>query len=62
MVVRPSRMFANPDWIFCSVSVSILAVASSNTKILGSRKIDRANDNNCFCPVENAAPPSITLA
>lgn len=45
-------------WINESVSISTLAVASSNTNILFFLKIARARQISCFCPTENTDVPS----
>ena len=47
-------------WIKLSVLVSILDVASSKTKILGSFTIALAKDINCLSPTDNFDPPSPT--
>ncbi len=55
--------FSNSFKPFCrssSVSVSILAVASSKIKILGSAKRTRAKEINCRCPAERVLPRSST--
>ena len=43
-----------------SVSVSTLDVASSSTRMRGSKASARANDSNCFCPTESVEPRSAT--
>ena len=43
-----------------SVSVSMLAVASSNINICGLCTTVRAKLNNCLCPLEKSLPPSLT--
>ena len=45
----------------CSVSVSTLAVASSNKRIGGSFRSARAIERRCFSPPESFTPRSPTL-
>mmetsp|Transcript_6977 Transcript_6977/g.10005 ORF Transcript_6977/g.10005 Transcript_6977/m.10005 type:complete len:221 (-) Transcript_6977:474-1136(-) len=49
-------------WITASVVLSILAVASSNTRIFGFLKRERAIQRSCRCPCEKFSPPSATCS
>mmetsp|Transcript_16259 Transcript_16259/g.45074 ORF Transcript_16259/g.45074 Transcript_16259/m.45074 type:complete len:208 (+) Transcript_16259:87-710(+) len=50
------------SWIIASVSLSILAVASSMTNIFGFRSSDRAMHSSCRWPCEKFSPPSATIS
>jgi|GEM_PF-5097225 len=50
--------FSIASWINFSVSVSMLAVASSKINILGSNTNALAKAINCLCPEDNVAPLS----
>ena len=51
--VQPPNSSFSLVWIKLSVSRSILAVASSRTKILVFLIIARPRHTSCFCPTEN---------
>ncbi len=60
IVVRPSMSFSSASVMRLSVSVSMFAVASSSTRIAGSRARVRAKEMSCLCPAERVLPRSVT--
>ena len=60
IVVRPAISAWSASLISSSVSVSTLEVASSRTRIRGSKASARANDSSCFWPTDSVAPRSAT--
>ena len=57
-LVLPSMSSSNAAWTCSSVRVSMLEVASSNSRIAGSVSITRAMQSSCFWPAENDPPSS----
>ena len=57
-VVRPARSASTAAAIRASLSASIWLVASSITRIAGSRRIARAMHSRCRCPPDSPLPPS----
>mmetsp|Transcript_20413 Transcript_20413/g.66291 ORF Transcript_20413/g.66291 Transcript_20413/m.66291 type:complete len:112 (+) Transcript_20413:136-471(+) len=63
VVRRPSSMLSNSSRDSCtsfSDSLSRAEVASSRSRIWGSRKTARAMAMRCFCPPEILLPPAPT--
>ena len=60
IVVRPAISLCSASRISSSVSVSTLDVASSSTRMRGSKASARANDSSCFWPTDSVAPRSAT--
>ncbi len=58
--VRSCISRSTASWISCSVSVSMLDVASSSTRIAGSKARQRAKESSCRCPADRLEPPSAT--
>lgn len=61
MTVQFLNAFEIVSYILCSVSTSILAVASSIKMILLFLSIALAIHNNCFSPALKLSPPSYKL-
>mmetsp|Transcript_49001 Transcript_49001/g.101112 ORF Transcript_49001/g.101112 Transcript_49001/m.101112 type:complete len:99 (-) Transcript_49001:338-634(-) len=49
------------SWTMDSLSASRALVASSNTRILGFRRMARATERRCFCPPDTWPPRSPTF-
>ena len=62
MVVLPSIIVFRAFWISNSVSVSMLAVASSMTRIFGSMASVLAKLNSCLWPADKVEPLSVTAS
>ena len=60
MEVRSLISLAMASWMSCSVSVSMLEVASSRTRISGSKAKARAKANSWRWPADRVEPPSAT--
>ena len=56
-LVRPRIRSSNAAWTWSSVRVSILLVASSNSKISGSASMTRAMHSSWRWPCESEPPP-----
>ena len=61
-IVDPVNELRIVSWIRASVSTSIDAVASSNTRILDRRSRAREREMSCRCPTLKLAPSASTGA